>query len=94
MKGYWITKEGKAMLIAEMDNKHLNNSINMLKKNVKILGDGIEACGNVMSSLGGEYASIDAERACDEMIEARARTESRLLELEDEESRRRAGGMI
>lgn len=41
--GYWKTKVGRIMLIQDMDDKHLRNSINMIHRGIDVYGDPVSS---------------------------------------------------
>lgn len=66
--GYWKTKDSILILIADMSDKHLVNSINMLKRTVHGMHevDKMSAL-DCLSYHGGEMAEIAISQQVDEM---------------------------
>lgn len=45
----WIDKQGEEHIIRLMDNNHLDNTINMLQRNIKKQTDNLDACCPMMA---------------------------------------------
>lgn len=55
-KAYWKTKEGKVMLMSEMTDQHLLNSIAYVKRRAK---EGIESILNMGYAPDNDYVEYD-----------------------------------
>ena len=61
-KGIWVTKDGRKIKIADMDNNHLVNSINMLKRSAHMMRLNHEALGySMLGFVNGEMAQYAIE---------------------------------
>lgn len=54
MNGVWVSKDGTKHVIAEMEDSHLLNCIEMQKRRTKLLKEHLERINNSISTLQTE----------------------------------------
>jgi hypothetical protein len=59
----WTTKDGKKIPVCDMTTAHINNAINMLKRNLDVMGD-FPAYGG----FSGDMAQYYAEQEMDDTL--------------------------
>ena len=66
----WTTKDGQIIPYSELDDQHLQNIINMLKRNVEKCNKNLLAAYSFVDGLRGERAqyAVDGEIAIMEKI--------------------------
>lgn len=57
----WTCRDGRVLNIAEMDTKHLANTVRMLRQKGFVSTDEFDNAARSLSGMRGEYASMAAE---------------------------------
>ena len=65
VNGWWTTADGEDMLISEMTNSHLSNTIAWLERHMDIFEDNAEAVMSLWMSVSAEMATYHAEHLVD-----------------------------
>lgn len=83
-KEYWVTREGRRILISDMTNGHVQNTYNMLIRSARTRAQlaALDALRYAANAPDG--AAMAAERAADEMLDM---DDVELVELFSEESK-------
>ena len=67
LKTTWVMRDGKHILIKDMSDSHLSNTIAMIERLYAVRQDHIEEFLRFRTMLQGEQAQIDFENALDDL---------------------------